>query len=190
MEDTFISVLVYTIATVITFFISSVTQLQQVMSMMREQLGGQMPEVGPFLLMILIGVVIFTPIMFFVGAGIQFLGLRIFGGSGTFKEHAYVLALITVPLTVISLVISIPSLILVLRCIAGLVGLGLSIWSLIVTVRGMKVVHNLSTGRTIAGLILPPLILTAGMFCILTLTGTLIGSIFENIISSQGGFSQ
>jgi hypothetical protein len=190
MEDTMISVLVYTIASVITFFITSFGQLQEVLAMLEGQMGTQMPDLGPYLLIILIGVVIFTPISFFIGAGIQFLGLRLFGGSGTFKEHAYVLGLITVPLTVISLAFSLTSLVPVVRCLAGLAGLGLSIWSLIVTVRGMSVVHDLTTGRTIAGLILPPLILTVGMFCILTLTGTLIGGIFENIISSQGGFPQ
>lgn len=187
-EDTLISVLVYVIASMLAFLISSFGQLQQLSSMLSEQLGGQMPDLSPFLLGILLSMIFLTPLSFFFGAGIQYLGMRIFGGLGTFKQHSYILAMIIVPMTVLSLGLSLPALVPGLNCIAGLAGFGLSIFSIVIMVRGMKAVHNLSTGQTIAGLIVPPLVLALIAGCLMTVMGSALMRMLGNLIGAQGGF--
>jgi len=189
-EDTLISVLVYVIASMLAFLISSFGQLQQLSSLLSEQLGGQMPDLSPFLLGILLSMIFLTPLSFFFGAGIQYLGMRIFGGLGTFKQHSYILAMIIVPMTVLSLGLSLPALIPGLNCIAGLAGFGLSIFSIVIMVRGMKAVHNLSTGQTIAGLIVPPLVLALIGGCLMSLLGSALMRMLGNMIGAPGGFPQ
>ena len=187
-EDTLISVLVYVIASMVAFLISSFGQLQQVVPVLQQELGTQLPDLGPLMLIILVGMIFLTPLFFYLGAGVQFLGLRIFGGSGTFKEHTYIMALITVPATVLSLALTLPGLVPGLNCVAGIAGLGLSIWSIVVLVRGMNVVHDLPTGRTVAGLIVPPIVLMVIGGCLLSLLGSALIGILQNIVTSQGGF--
>ena len=87
---------------------------------------------------ILIGTVILTPISFYASVGLQFLGGRIFGGSGTFKTHAYLMGLVIVPTTILSGVVTLLSLIPVVGIIAGLAGFGLSIYTIMLTVRLIK----------------------------------------------------
>ncbi len=189
-EDTLISVLVYVIASMLTFLISSFGQLQQVTAMLGEEFGGQIPDLSPFLLGILISMIFIAPISFFLGTGIQFLGMRVFGGQGTFKQHAYILAMIIVPMTVLSFGLTLPSLVPGLNCIAGLAGFGLSIFGIVIMVRGMKAVHNLSTGQTIAGLIVPPIILAIVAGCLLSLLGSALMGMLGNLIGVQGGLPQ
>jgi hypothetical protein len=62
--------------------------------------------------------------------------------------------------------------------IAGLAGFGLSIFGLIVTVRAIKVVHNLPTGRAVAGMIIPPIILAVLGGCLVMIFGSaLLGAV-------------
>ena len=189
MEDTLVSVLVHTIAMVIMFLISGSIQLQQINRILSSQLGNQMPNLGSFFFILLIGVVIMAPVTLFLGAGLQYLGLRIFGGAADFKSHLYTIALITVPMTFISLGLSLLSLVPIIRFFAGLAGLGLAIFGLIINVRAMKVVHNLPTGRAVAGILLPPLILVFIGGCILVFLGSMLAGVLESIITN-GGYIQ
>lgn len=184
-EDTLVSVLVHTITMVITFLITGSLQLQQINSL----LGSQLPNLGSFFFILLLGVVIMAPVTLFLGAGLQYLGLRLFGGAADFKSHLYTIALITVPMTVISLGLSLLSLVPIVNIFAGLAGLGLSIFGLIINVRAMKVVHNLPTGRAVAGILLPPLILVFIGGCILISLGSMLAGMLETL-ANQGGYLQ
>jgi hypothetical protein len=104
--------------------------------------------------------------------------VRIFGGSGDFKSHAYLMALILVPTTVLGGVVSLLSFIPVIGFLAGLAGFGLSIYTIILTVRLVKSVHNIATGRAVAGIIIPPIVLSAVVGCLIISFGSaLIGSL-------------
>jgi hypothetical protein len=184
-EDTLVSVLVHTITMVITFLITGSLQLQQINSL----LGSQLPNLGSFFFILLIGVVIMAPVSLFLGAGLQYLGLRLFGGAADFKSHLYTIALITVPMTAISLGLSLLSLVPIVNIFAGLAGLGLSIFGLIINVRAMKVVHKLPTGRAVAGILLPPLILVFIGGCILISLGSMLAGMLETL-ANQGGYLQ
>jgi hypothetical protein len=136
---------------------------------------------GALFLIMLIGTAILTPISFLIGMGVQFLGVRIFGGSGSFTTHLYLMAVIQVPVTILGGVTSILSLIPFIGLIAGLAGFGLSIYTLFLIVRAIKVVHNLSTGRAIAAIVLPPIIVVVLLGCLLTIFGSALGSLLAGV---------
>jgi hypothetical protein len=129
------------------------------------------------------------PVSFFLNIGITYLGALIFGGKGNFKSQAYLVSLYYVPLSIISgctgfltwiPVLGLPLLILV--------SLGISIFHVILTIRVFKVVHLLSTGKAVAA-VLSPLILILIPLClisILALLGPAIGNVFSGIISGLG----
>ncbi len=180
-EDTLLSVLVITIAAVLSFLINGFFQFQLITEMLGEQLTGLNINLGTIFFFLLLGTLIFTPLTFYLSAGLQFLGVRLFGGTGSFKAQAYLMALIQVPITVLGGLISLLSLIPWIGFIAGLVGFGLSIYAIILSVRALKVAHNVSAGRAVAGIIVPPLILSFIGGCILMLLGSTLGSLLGQI---------
>ena len=186
-EDTLISVLALTIAAVVIFMINGFFQFQQIMNFMNEGLpamGTDLPpidiNIGMIFFVILIATVIMTPLSFYLSVGMQYLGGRLFGGSGTFKVHAFLMALIRVPMTVMSGVVTLLALVPVVNILAGLAGFGLSIYGIILTVRMVKVVHGLGTGQAVAAIIIPPVVLSViGGCLILTIGSSLLGSLMQ-----------
>ena len=187
-EDTFVSILVFTIASVLIFLINGFFQFQLITNFLQDPALTQALQdemlsfdlnVGMIFFYLLIGTVIFTPISFYMSVGLQFLGARIFGGKGKFKTHAYILALIQVPFVILSGVISLTAFVPIIGFVAGLVGFVLSIYVLVLTVRAVKAVHDLSTGRVIGAIIVPPIILSAIGGCI----AMAVGSSLINMIS-------
>jgi hypothetical protein len=62
--------------------------------------------------------------------------------------------------------------------VIGLIGLGLSIFTLIIYVRAAKAVHNVSTGRAVGGVLILPIILIAVGGCLMMVFGSaLIGAL-------------
>lgn len=177
-EDTLLSLMVYTIATVVISMVTGIFQLQQITTLMGEELPQLGFNMGTIFFFILIGTVIMSPISFYASVGLQFLGVRIFGGSGDFKSHAYLMALVLVPTTVLGGVVSLLSFVPVIGFLAGLAGFGLSIFTIILTVRLIKSVHNVPTGKAVAGIVIPPIVLSALFGCLFLAFGSaLIGSL-------------
>jgi len=171
-EDTLLSVLVYTIATVVISMVTGFVQFQQITTLMGEQLPQLGLTLGTIFFIILIGTVIMSPISFYLTTGMQFLGTRIFGGAGDFKTHAYLLALVMVPATVLGGVVSLLAFIPVIGFLAGLAGFGISIFTIFLNVRLIKSAHNLSTGQAIGSIIIPPIVLSVIGGCILMTVGS------------------
>ncbi len=171
-EDTLLSVLVHTIAAVVIFMISGFFQFQQITTIMGEQLPELGFNIGSVFFFILIGTVILTPLTFYLSVGLQFIGVRLFGGSGDFKSHAYLMALVQVPATILGGVVTLLSLIPIIGFLAGLAGFVLSIYTIILTVRLVKITHDVTTGKAIAGLIVPPIVLMAIGSCLLMTIGS------------------
>ena len=171
-EDTLLSVLVYTIATVVISMVTGFVQFQQITTLMGEQLPQLGFSLGTIFFFILIGTVIMSPISFYLSTGLQFLGARIFGGSGDFKTHTYLMALILVPATVLGGVVSLLAFIPVIGFLAGLAGFGISIFTIILNVRMIKSTHNMTTGLAVASIIVPPVVLSAVAGCLLMTIGS------------------
>ena len=133
---------------------------------------------------------IVTPIGFYVNNGITYLGARIFGGSGDFGGQAYLTSLFTVPLGLVTSVVSLSSAVpTVGGCITAVFALAVSIYGLVLNVRAIKVVHRLSTGRALAVILAPGVMISVALACIvavvLTLLGPMIGEVFENVITNM-----
>lgn len=179
IEDTLLSILVFTIAAVFFFMINGFVQFRQIMTMITQMLAEQgeaLPAMdfnfGIVFFFMLIGTLILTPLSFLIGSGLQFLGARVFGGDGEFRSHFYLLAVIQVPITILGGAATLLALIPGIGFIGGLVGLGLTIFGLIITVRAIKAVHDLATGRAVAALILPPVILIFLGGCLIMIFGS------------------
>jgi tetratricopeptide (TPR) repeat protein len=179
-EDTLISVLVSTIGAVVLFLITGSVQFSQISQILAEEIPGFGVNMGVIFLVFLVGTVIITPLSFYANVGLQYLGVRVFGGVGEFKAHVYMLALIQVPTTILGAVVSLISFLPRIGFIAGLAGLGLSIYTIIVMVRSIKVVHDVTTGRAIGGMLAVPLGVSIIGGCIMVIFGsTLIGALSQ-----------
>lgn len=171
-EDTLLSVLVHTIAAVVIFLVTGFFQFQQITTILGEQLPDLGFNLGMIFFFILIGTVIMTPLSFYLSIGLQYLGVRLFGGSGDFKSHAYLMALVQVPATILGGVVSLLYYVPIVGFLAGLAGFVLSIYTLILTVRLVKVAHDVPTGRAIAGIFILPFVLVALGSCLMLTIGS------------------
>jgi hypothetical protein len=186
-EDTLVSVLVFTIASVVIFMINGFFQFQGIMTIMDEGLPGMETDLPPMdfnigilFFVILIGTVIMTPLSFYLTVGMQYLGGRLFGGSGTFQVHAYLMALVQVPMTILSGLVSLLALVPLIGILAGLAGFGLSIYTIILTVRLVKAAHGLGTGQAVAAVFVPPIVLSLIGGCLFLVVGSsLLGSLMQ-----------
>jgi hypothetical protein len=175
-EDTLLSVFVFTIAAVIIFLINGSLQLQQINAILNEELPQLGVNLGMIFFIILIGTVVMTPVGFYINTGMQYLGVRLFGGSSDFKTHAYLMALIQVPTTILGGLLGLLAQVPVVNIITGLAGFALSIYVLILTIRAIKVAHHVSTGRALGGIIIPPILISVVVGCIMMIFGSaLIG---------------
>jgi hypothetical protein len=132
------------------------------------------------------GGILSSIIGFYLGNGIFYVLARIFGGQGDFTTQTYLVSLFQVPLGMILSVLSVISAIpFAGPCIAGLISLLASIYSLVLMVRALKVAHHMPTKRVVA-VILVPVVLLLVIPCMvvlaLLLMGPAIGDVFSNIV--------
>jgi hypothetical protein len=101
--------------------------------------------------------IILAPIFFFLIAGFYYLVARAFGGQGTFLSYSYCTLLYTVPISIISGVLSIASSqFSLLSPLASSITSALGIYSIILPICMTMGVHRLSAARaTLAVLIIP-----------------------------------
>jgi len=123
-----------------------------------------------------------TVIGFYLGNGLVYLGARIFGGSGDFGTQTYLQSLVVVPIGIVSGVAGL------VPCLGALAALALAIYGIVLWVRVIKVVHNLTTGKAVAAIFVPGLVLGLIAVCLvivpLALLGPQIGEIFEDIVNN------
>jgi len=86
---------------------------------------------------------------FFLGAGIEYLLARLFGGTGTFLIHTYAMSLVAIPLDTAGIVA------LIIPVVGILVLLGVGIYSTVLMVLAMQSAHRLPTGKAVAVVLIP-----------------------------------
>jgi hypothetical protein len=132
---------------------------------------------------------------FYITAGLVFLGARIFGGKGTFGGQTYLQSLYIMPVSVAGaltgLISAFGSLVgdmqTCFSVVGGLASLAVSIFGMVLSVRAVKVAHDLPTGKAIGAVVLFPSILLVIPICliaVLLLLGGPINEIFETIVES------
>lgn len=123
-----------------------------------------------------------TVVGFYLGNGLIYLGARILGGSGDFGTQTYLQSLFAVPLGIAS------GLVGLVPCVGWLAAFAASIYAAVLSVRVVKVVHNLTTGKAVAAVLVPVLVVTVVVAClvivVLVLLGPAIGEVFEDIVNN------
>lgn len=104
--------------------------------------------------------IIISPIIFLIGAGIIHLLANILGGQGDFGRFAYLFAAIGAPISIVNSVLGF------IPVVGGCVAFLLTIYSVVLNYFAIKVSYNLSSGRAIAVLAIPLVLLIGGSLCI------------------------
>ena len=103
----------------------------------------------------------FVPISFFFGAGIYHLIAKAFGGRGTFLSYCYNYSLIVIPISILSVVLS------VIPCFGPTAGLAGAVYEIVLLIFMTMGVHRLSGGKASAAVLIPVItgiLLIAGVY--------------------------
>lgn len=130
-----------------------------------------------------ISVVLFAAIV-----GVVQLIAKMFGGRGTFDQLAYTIAAIFTPISLINSVFTLLAAIPFVVYCAGLIGLLLFVYMVVLQVMAVKGVHQFGWGQAAASLLLPFFVLccclSVGVIGILRAAGPGINEIFNSIQQS------
>jgi Yip1-like protein len=102
--------------------------------------------------------IVFVPLSFFIGTGIQYLIAKMFGGQGAFLNHSYGSILIYVPYTIMSVVLSL------IPILGSLASFALGIYSIVLQVYMIMAVHRMGGGKATM-VVLFPLIVVFVLAC-------------------------
>jgi len=102
---------------------------------------------------------VFAPIMFLVSNGMIYIFAKLLGGSGAFREQAYLTAVAAMPTGFISILLTLFSKVPVVNIVGLLALFGLVCYAVYLQVKILKLVHGLSTGRAVLVLVLPGILL-------------------------------
>jgi hypothetical protein len=93
--------------------------------------------------------IVCVPISFFFGAGILHLIAKAFGGRGTFLSYCYNYALIVIPISILSVVLS------VIPCLGSMAGFAGAVYEIVLLIFMTMGVHRLSGGKASATVLIP-----------------------------------
>ena len=186
VRNTIYSVLVFTAVSMLMTIVSSL--LGRLVASFSNTAAVQSTEFATFLVTMTVSLCCFSlflvPISFYANNGLTYAAAHIFGGKGSFSSQAYLSSLFTVPLGILSSVFALVSAVPVAGLYLALViTLVVSVFHVIFTVRIFKVVHHLTTGRAVAAVLSPYLLLLIPlcMIAVLALMGPAIGGVFSSI---------
>jgi hypothetical protein len=184
-SNTLIGVLILAAITMVTSTLSSLIMGgTQTALLPAEYRDAAAVTAGQNVLCSLCGGLIVTVVGFYLGNGLAYLGARVLGGSGDFGTQTYLQSLFAVPLGAVAGLVSL------VPCIGFIVALVPLIYAIVLNVRAVKVVHNLTTGKAAVAVLWPALILVlisclaVFVVFVLALLGPGIGNIFENIVTN------
>lgn len=155
-------------------------QARDLQQQLGSQFGGQMPAFDTLLApRSLVGSVIgqigWALVGFFIFLGLVYLIGRAFGGTGTFGQLAYDMALFWAPLAVLRAAISVIA-IGPLAFLTGLVSLAVGLYSLYLTYLGIQSGMNLPPNKALIIMLIPAIIALVGCCGLALLIGVLVGA--------------
>ncbi len=131
-----------------------------------------------------------------IGAGLSVLGLMIstaiiqwiagmFGGTGDYNRMVYVLGAIAAPLSLVSAVITLFSVIPFIGILFGLVGIAVVIYAVALNIMAVKGVNQFGWGQAAGSVLIPGFVIVFLFACLviggLMLLGPAIGDVFSEI---------
>ncbi len=93
--------------------------------------------------------IIGVPLGFFIGVAILFLVAKIFGGTGTFLQQSYAMALFYVPIQAVTALLGL------LPVLGGIASIALGIYEIILAVFAIAASQRLTVGKSVAVVLLP-----------------------------------
>jgi hypothetical protein len=116
---------------------------------------------------------------------------KLFGGTGTYVKLLYAFAAITVPVTIVSSVFVLLSVIPYVGICTGIISFGLSIYVLVLQVMAVKGVNRFGWGQAAGSVFIPGCVVFIICACVvfggLMLLGPVIGNVFSGINQSLSG---
>jgi hypothetical protein len=185
-SNTLLSILILAVVSMILSGISTLTWRGTQMAFLppeyREAFGaGAGAGAGPILCS-LCGGIFGTFVGFYLASGLVYLGARVFGGNGDFGTQTYLQSLLAVPTGIVSGLLSL------IPCVGPLLALVVAIYAIILNVRAIKVTHNLTTGRAVAAVLVPAILVALLVGClfavVLAALAPAINNIFQNIVTN------
>jgi hypothetical protein len=120
---------------------------------------------------------------FYISNGLAYLGARVLGGSGDFGTQTYLQSLFAVPLGIAAAAVNL------VPCVGIIAALALAVYGFILNVRAIKVVHDLTTGKAVAAVLVPALLLgllvACGVIVLLAILGPVVYEVFQNIVDTM-----
>jgi hypothetical protein len=161
----------------------------------RELPVGAAPSFGFGAVIVICGVPVLAIIAvlgFAIGVALVQWVAKLFGGTGSFDKLAYAFSAITVPVSVISAVLALIGIIPFIGILTGLISFALGIYAVVLQVLAVKAVNGLDTAKAVGAVLLPGLVIFLVICCCALIVGvamgSAIGSVFDSINQSLGGF--
>jgi hypothetical protein len=131
---------------------------------------------------------VLSVIFFAIGVAIIQWIAKMFGGAGTFDKLAYAIAAISVPVSLVSMVLTPLNIVPYLNICTGLLSFGIAIYALYLQVLAVKAVNRFGWGAAIGSVFIPGLVIIFVCGCLviggLMLMGPAIGEVFSEINQS------
>jgi hypothetical protein len=127
----------------------------------------------------LVAVPIGACIGFLIVSGVYFVAAKVFGGEGMFGRQSYLLAAAYAPMGIISAVL------VAIPMVGPWLSLVCSLYTIWLTILALQAAHRFGTGRAIASVLAPLLIIVIPicLITILLLVGPAVGSVFSEIVN-------
>ena len=140
----------------------------------------------------LIGVICISPfagalsVLFFaLGVAIIQWIAKLFGGTGTYDKLVYAIAAISVPFTLVSMLLVPLNVVPYLNICTGFLSAGLGFYALFLQITAVKAVNRFGWGQAAGSMLLPGVVFlvvcSSVMFIVLMLLGPVLGDIFKDI---------
>lgn len=137
----------------------------------------------------LVSILIFIPIAqiigFLIGSIILFGLSKVSGGQGTLQSQAYLIAAAQAPLGIVIAILAV-----IPTVVGDIVSIGGIIYGGWLSLMALRTVHRYSAWRALSVILLPVLVISISVICLLALLGPAVGRVFENIVTDiqrEGG---
>jgi len=131
---------------------------------------------------------LFSVVFFALGVAIIQWIAKLFGGTGTYDKMAYALASISVPLSLVSALLSLFGAIPFVGICTGVISFGLSLYALYLQIAAVKAVNRFGWGQAAGSVLIPGFVVLFVCGCIviggLMVMGPVIGNVFNQINQS------
>ena len=127
---------------------------------------------------------IISVVLFAIGVAIIQWIAKMFGGTGTFEKLAYGVAAISVPVSLVTMLLTPFSMVPYLNICTGLLSFGIGLYALYLEILAVKAINRFGWGAAIGSVLILPLTLFLCCCVVigaLALSGPAIGEIFSEI---------